>query len=52
MYLFQLPYWPELSMKFMDYSTLAAVYKDSGMDQEEINAYLYVFSQPGIEIKE
>ncbi|GFS16996.1 epoxide hydrolase 4-like [Elysia marginata] len=47
MFFFQLPFLPELLLKVQDLKSLADIMKTTGMDQEEIDAYKHVFSQPG-----
>ncbi|RUS85364.1 hypothetical protein EGW08_006907 [Elysia chlorotica] len=47
MFFFQLPFLPELLMKSQNYNMIVDIFKSTGMDQDEINAYKHVFSQPG-----
>ncbi|RUS85365.1 hypothetical protein EGW08_006908 [Elysia chlorotica] len=46
MFLFQLPFLPELLLKTQNFKMIADMLS-TGMDEDEINAYKHVFSQPG-----
>ncbi|KAK3770009.1 hypothetical protein RRG08_043171 [Elysia crispata] len=47
MFFFQLPFLPELMLRVQNFNRIEEIFKTTGMNQEEVNAYKHVFSQPG-----